>query len=137
MYEITKKPKIYKPDLLYPELSYQIIGVLFDVFINLGFGYKENQYQKAIEIGFKNSGIDYQKELPIKITYKNNFITTIYLDFLVENKIILEIKQGNRFNKKDIEQIYNYLKSTDLKLGILARFTNVGVKFKRIVNVKQ
>ncbi len=135
MNEITKKNRVYKPDLLYPELSYQIIGVLFDVFVNLGFGYKENQYQKAIEIGLKDSDIKYNKELPVKISYKNNFITTVYLDFLIADKIILEIKQGNYFNKKDIEQIYNYLKSTNLKLGILARFTKSGVKFKRVVNI--
>ncbi|MBI2515248.1 GxxExxY protein [Candidatus Wolfebacteria bacterium] len=136
MYESTKNNKVYNPDLLYPELSYQIIGVLFDVFLELGFGYKENQYQKAIEIAFKKSNINYEKELPIRINYRNNFITTIYLDFLIEGKIVLEIKQGNVFSKKDIEQIYNYLKSTNLKLGILARFTKSGVKFKRVVNIK-
>ncbi len=136
MYESTKTKKFYKPDLLHPDLSYQIIGVLFDVFSKLGFGYKEKQYQKAIEIAFKNAKINYKKELAIKISYKNSYITTIYLDFLIENKVILEIKQGNKFGKKDIEQVYNYLKSADLKLGILARFTRSGVKFKRIVNIK-
>lgn len=136
MYKSTKINRFYKPDLLYPDLSYQIVGILFDVFSELGFGYKENQYQKAIEIAFKNCGINYKKELPVRISYKDCFITTIYLDFLIEDKIILEIKQGNKFSKKDIEQIYNYLKSTNLKLGLLARFTRSGVKFKRIVNIK-
>lgn len=137
MYESTKNKRIYKPDLIYPDLSYQIIGILFDVFLNLGYGYKENQYHKGVEVGFTNAGIDYKKELPVKITYKNRFITTIYLDFLIKEKVILEIKQGDRFNKKDIEQVFNYLKATDLKLGILARFTRSGVKFKRIVNIEQ
>lgn len=52
MHEQPKTNKFYKPDLFYPDLSYQIIGVLFDIFTELGFGYKENQYQKAIEISF-------------------------------------------------------------------------------------
>ena len=128
--------KIYNSDLLYPQLSYQIIGILFDIFLNFGYGYRENQYQKAIEVGLKKSGIKYSKEVPIKITYREKFITTNYLDFLIDDKIILEIKQGEWFSRKDIEQVYNYLKSTKLKLGILARFTRSGVKFKRIINVK-
>ncbi|MBI2047997.1 MAG: GxxExxY protein [Candidatus Brennerbacteria bacterium] len=130
------KNKTYKPDLLYPELSYSVMGVVFDVFSELGYGYKENQYQKAIEVGFREAGINHKKELPVKIFYKNRFITTVYLDFLVEDKIVLEIKQGNKFKLKDIEQLYNYLKSANLKLGLLVRFTAVGVKFKRIVNIK-
>jgi GxxExxY protein len=60
----------------------------------------------------------------------------MYLDFIIDEKIVLEIKQGDRFHKNDFEQVYNYLKSTGLKLGILARFSKSGVKFKRVVNVK-
>jgi len=134
MYENTKN-KTYKPDLVYPELSYQIVGFLFDIFLQLGYGYRENQYQKAIEIAFNNAKLSYKKEVPIKIRYREQFIATNYLDFLVEDKIIIELKQGNQFNQKDIDQLYNYLKATGLKLGILARFTRSGVKFKRIVNV--
>ena len=74
--------------------------------------------------------------MPIKLLYKNQFLTTNYLDFLIENKIILELKQGNLFSRKDIEQVYNYLKASNLKLGILARFTKSGVKYKRIINIK-
>jgi len=128
--------KIYKPDLIYPELSYKIVGILFDIFSSLGYGFGEKQYQKAIEIALKNLNIKYKKELPIKIFYKDNFLTNNYADFLIDNKIILEIKKGNFFNKKDIEQVFNYLKVYNVKLGILARFTRSGVKFKRIINIK-
>lgn len=136
MYESTKNKKFYKPDLLYPELSYQIVGILFDIFSAMGYGYREKQYHKAIEIALHETNLIYKKELPIKITYRGNFITTNYLDFLIEDKIILEIKQGDRFKLNDIEQLYNYLKATDLKLGILARFTKSGIKYKRIINIR-
>ncbi len=59
-----------------------------------------------------------------------------YFDFLIEDKIILEIKVRNYFSKKDIEQLNSYLKATRLKLGIIAHFTRAGVKLKRIVNLK-
>ena len=126
---------VYKSDLLYPELSYQVVGILFDIFTELGYGYRENQYQKAVEVALKSLKLDYKRELPVKISYKGEFVTTVYLDFLIDSKIVLELKQGNRFNKKDIEQVYNYLKATKLKLGILARFTKSGVKFMRVVNI--
>ena len=58
---------IYKPDLLYPDLSYKIVGILFDVFLHLGYGYRENQYQKAVEIAFNNVGLKYKKELIVNI----------------------------------------------------------------------
>lgn len=130
------KPIVYKKDLLYPELSYQVIGILFDVFTNLGYGYKENQYQKAIEIALSSIPLDYKSQLPVIVSFKDKFVTTVYLDFLIENKIVLEIKRGNMFLKKDIDQVFNYLKAINLKLGILARFTKDGVKFKRIINIK-
>ena len=126
---------VYKSDLLYPELSYQVVGILFDIFTELGYGYRENQYQKAVEMALKSIKLGYEKELPVKISYKGEFVTTVCLDFLIDSKIVLELKQGNRFNKKDIEQVYNYLKVTKLKLGILARFTKSGVKFMRVVNI--
>ena len=129
------KSTIYKSDLLYPELSYQVVGILFDIFTELGYGYRENQYQKAVEMALKSIKLGYEKELPVKISYKGEFVTTVCLDFLIDSKIVLELKQGNRFNKKDIEQVYNYLKVTKLKLGILARFTKSGVKFMRVVNI--
>jgi len=135
MSENTKNKHLYRSDILYPELSYQIIGILFDVFSNLGHGYREIQYQKAIQIGLDSSGIAYKRELPVRINYKGRFLTTNYIDFLIEDKIILEIKQGGHFSKKDFEQTYNYLKVTSLKLGIVARFTRSGLKFQRVVNL--
>src|SRR3989344_2176214 len=135
MYE-TKTRKTYKAELIYPDLSYKVIGILFDVFMGLGYGFKEGHYQKAIEIALKQLKIDYKKDLPVRVDYKGNFVTTLYLDFLIDNKLVLEVKQGNRFNKSDIEQVYKYLRATSLKLGLLARFTKSGVKFMRILNIR-
>lgn len=129
--------RYYKPDLLYPDLSYQIMGILFDAFTDLGFGYREQQYQKAFEIAASKCGLRISREVPVRITFKGKFLTTNYLDFLIEDKVVLEIKQGNLFLKKDIDQVFNYLKATELKLGILARFTKSGVRFKRVVNLYQ
>jgi GxxExxY protein len=58
-----------------------------------------------------------------------------FLDFLVDNKIVVEIKKGDYFSKKNIEQVKAYLKVTNLKLAVLVNFTSSGVKFLRILNI--
>ena len=123
-------------ELIYPKLSYEIVGILYDVFNKVGAGHKERYYQNALLIAFKNNNLDYKEQVPVALRYDNQKIGQYYLDFLIEDKIILEIKSDNIFRKPNIEQIYSYLKSTGLKLGIIANFTRDGVKFKRIVNIE-
>lgn len=125
-----------KQDLIYPNLSYQIIGILFEIWTDIGIGRKEKFYQKAIEQNLKEKGITFERELPVKINYKKEIIGIYYFDFLIENKIVLEIKVRNYFSKKDIARVYSYLKAESIKLGIIAHFTSSGVKFKRVVNLR-
>lgn len=125
-----------KIKLIYPTLSYKIVGYCFDIYNQLGFGYREKYYQKALEKILKINNINYKKELPARINFKKEFLTTNYLDFLIDDKMIIEIKTQKRFLKSNIEQIYNYLKMTNKKLGILINFTNKGIFFKRILNIK-
>ena len=120
---------------MYPELSYQLIGMMFDVGVSLGFGHKEKFYQKALSQLFKENNLKFKEQLPCKLYFKEKFIGIYYFDFLIEDKIILEIKSKNFFSKQDIEQLYNYLKVQKLKLGIIAHFTRDQVKFKRVVNL--
>jgi GxxExxY protein len=129
---ITKK----KIELVYPELSYQIVGVLFDVFNELGYGYQEKTYQRAIAGAFRERGIGFREQLSMPLEFSGGNIGRFYLDFLVENKVVLELKRGNHFLKTNILQVYGYLKKFDMKLGIIANYTNTGLKFKRIVNIR-
>ncbi len=129
-----QKNRIRK-DILYPELSYKIVGVLFEVYNELGYGYQEKYYEKAIAKYFDMQNIKFKRQAPYKIRIKGEIIGRYYLDFLVENKIVLEIKKGNYFPKQNIEQVNAYLKVTNLQLGILANFTSNNVKFMRLVNI--
>jgi len=121
--------------IIYPELSYQIVGILFGAWNNIGYGHKENFYQKAVAKEFEDKKILFKEQAPVKVKYKGKEIGVYYLDFLIENKIVLEIKKREFFSKKDIDQLYAYLKATKLKLGIIAHFTKSGVKFKRVLNL--
>ncbi|MCX6745975.1 MAG: GxxExxY protein [Candidatus Parcubacteria bacterium] len=129
------KPKLIRKDLIYPDLSYEITGILFDVFKELGPGHKEKYYQNAIYNVLIQKKYDVQRELHVPLNYKGIKVGSYYLDFLIENKIILEIKKGDYFKKTNIDQIYQYLKATNLQLGILAQFTGSGVRTKRILNI--
>lgn len=124
-----------KQKVIYPELSYKIIGALFDVYNELGAGYQEKYYQKAIEVAFGEKGIEFKSQFPIVIKFKDRKIGHYLLDFLIEGRIILEIKKGDYFSKNNIEQVLGYLKSTNSKLAILANFTPTGVKFRRVLNI--
>ncbi|MBI2594740.1 MAG: GxxExxY protein [Candidatus Colwellbacteria bacterium] len=121
--------------MIYPETSYTITGILFDVSNTLGYGHPEKIYQRAVAEGLRRANLEFREQTPVKMLYQNKPVGIYYFDFLIKNKIILELKKRNYFSKKDIEQIYAYLKAKDLKLGILAHFTRSGVKHKRIVNV--
>lgn len=123
-------------DIIYADISYKIIGILYDVFNEVGFGHKEMYYQNAIKVAFTNNKIKFQEQVPVSLKYKDSKIGQFYLDFLIDDKIVLEIKKDNVFKKVNIDQVYSYLKTTNLKLGILANFTRNGVKVKRIVNIK-
>ncbi|MBU4299435.1 GxxExxY protein [Patescibacteria group bacterium] len=129
------RTKTIRTDLIYPELSYKIIGILFEVYNNLGPGYQEKYYQRAIGAAFREQKIDFKEQFLTAIKFKNNNIGKYFLDFLVDNKIVLEIKKGDRFSRRDIEQVYAYLKAMNLKLGIISNFTNKGIKFKRIIHL--
>ncbi|MBU2028549.1 GxxExxY protein [Patescibacteria group bacterium] len=121
--------------VIYKELSYKIIGAVFEVFKELGSGFKERYYEDAIAKEFKNKGIKFKRQIPYKLTYKDEMIGSYRFDFLVEEKIIVELKQGNYFSKSNITQALQYLKASNLKLAILVNITSSGVKFKRILNI--
>jgi GxxExxY protein len=125
-----------RDDLVYKDECYKIIGLIFEVFNNLGYGYKEKIYQKAIAETFKQNKIDFKEQLRAKVVFKGKELGLYILDFLVFGKIVIELKQKTFFSKKDIEQIYAYLKVTNLKLGLLIHFTKEGIRYKRVVNLK-
>lgn len=128
--------KKIRDDLLYPELSYKIVGALFDVYNYLGPGHHEKYYQRAIAEEFRLKNIKFKEQVYSSLKYKDKIVGRIYMDFLVEEKIILEIKKDSHFSRKHIAQVLNYLKFADKRLAILANFSSNGIVFKRIVNIK-
>lgn len=120
--------------VIYPELSYQIMGILFEIHNELGCRYQEKYYQRAIALAFDKVKLQYKKELKVDLIYDNKTIGKYFLDFLVEGKIILEIKTVPSLNKKDINQVLAYLKANNLKLGIIVNFRTPKIEWMRVLN---
>ncbi len=88
--------------VIYKELSYQIVGCVFAVYNELGYGFKERYYEDAIAKEFKSQNINFKRQLPYKVSYKGETIGTYRFDFLVEDKIIVELKKGDFYSKGNI-----------------------------------
>lgn len=123
-----------RSDLLYPELSYKIVGCLINAYAKTGPGHREKIYQRATALMFKNANIKFQEQVYVPIKIDDTLIGKNYLDFLIEDKIIIELKAKSTFSYYEIDQLYQYLKALGLELGLLVHFTADGVKYKRIIN---
>lgn len=130
-----QKAVVKREDLAYPELSYRVTGVLIEVFNALGYRYKELHYQRAIAKVFSEEHILFKEQVSTPVMFRGEVIGRYIFDFLIDNKIVLEIKRGDDFRREDIQQVVNYLRSANLKLGIIARFSSKGIKTKRILNL--
>jgi len=119
--------------LLYSDLSYRVRGCAFKVYNVLGFGHKESIYQKALALEFKKENIKFEREPSLQIIYQDKKIGTYKPDFLVEDKVILEVKAVPVMPKTYETQLTYYLKSTNFKLGFVINFGSKKLDIRRRV----
>lgn len=118
--------------LIHKELSYKIIGIAFEVYNSLGSGLKEKMYGDAFEKILKDEKINFQREVYYPLKIRGEVIGKKFFDFLIEDKIVVELKRGNENYREACAQIFEYLKMSKLDLGLVIRFTKDDVKYKRI-----
>jgi len=122
-------------DLLFPELSFKIIGCAFAVHNELGGGLPEAVYQKALEVEFEIQNIPFVEQQFSNLLYKGRKIKRNYSDLLVEDLIIVELKSTYRIIGSDFGQLKKDLKSIDKQLGIIIHFGRQFVTHKRVLNL--
>ena len=118
--------------ILYKDESYKLTGIFFKIHNRLGRFLKEKQYADELENFLKNEKVNYKREFSLD---KLSDIKGNRLDFLVDNKIIVDIKAKRIITKEDYYQMLRYLRTSDLKLGLIVNFRNTYLKPKRIINL--
>lgn len=131
---MTQSTTATEDHLLHSALTRDVIGCVFEAFKSLGFGYQERYYQRAVAIELQESGLSFQREQYQRLMYKGRILGQYYMDFVIDSKVVLELKIANEFFDTHINQVLGYLRATELKVGLLAIVTKDGVKIKRVVN---
>jgi len=121
-------------DIVYKLDSYEIIGKCFEVHNNLGAGFLEIVYKDALEYEFKKANIPYEREKKYVVKYKDQILPhKFYADFVILDKIILEVKAVSGISDEFVAQALNYLKVSDNKLALIVNFGEQSINSKRIV----
>jgi len=115
------------------ELEYRIIGICFEVHSNLGPGFPEEYYQKALEYEFTNCSIAFEPQKSIQVLYKEIQVGLNYLDFLIEEQLILEIKSVNFIDNVHKFQVIKYLASSTYNYALLVNFGQDKLKFEKLI----
>lgn len=101
------------------------MGILFDVHNRLGGSFEEKYYQRAVETLLRKNNLQFRKELKANISFEGDTIGKYFLDFLIEDKVILELKTVPQLISNHYRQVKSYLKIKKLELGILANFRGI------------
>ncbi|MFH0712051.1 MAG: GxxExxY protein [archaeon] len=113
-------------------ITEKIIKVFYEVYNVLGYGFLEKVYENALKIEFDKIGLRYVNQYSIKVFYKGKIVGDYVADFIVENKVVVEVKAIKKFSKVEESQLLNYLTATDKEVGLLLNFGEEA-EFKRKV----
>ena len=123
--------------ILYKEESFAIIGACMKVHRSLGAGFLEAVYEEALEREFQNLKIPFERQVKLDLYYDNKKLTKQYrADFICHNEIIIEIKAVALIPTAFYAQLQNYLKCTNMELGMLINFGTSSLTYKRMINLK-
>lgn len=114
--------------------SYNLMGLFFEIHNKLGPIYKEKNYQDAIEEILKREKIPYEREKKLTLNFENLEVSNFFADFIIDNKILIEVKAEKFITQNDIRQTLRYIKSADLPLGIIINFRKDKLEYKRLIN---
>jgi len=119
--------------LLHEETTQRIIGAAFEVHDQLGYGFLERVYQRALQVELLRRGAIAEIEKRIQVRYKGIVVGDYDADVLVDGCVVVEIKVAPQYDKRDEAQLLNELKATSLKVGLLINFGRNKVEYKRLV----
>jgi GxxExxY protein len=120
-------------DLAHNELTRAIIGAAMEVHSTLGPGFLESVYEAAMAIELNIGKVSYERQKPIPVMYKGEKAKDFFCDFLVDGKVLVELKALKAITNVEEAQVLNYLKATGLTVGLLINFGEQSLRYKRLV----
>lgn len=121
--------------LKHEKLTENILAAAFEVSNELGNGFLESVYERALLLALKEKGIHAESQIPLNVIFRNQRVGEFFADIVVENKIILELKAVKAIAPEHIAQVLNYLKATGLAVGFLLNFGNSRLEYRRFNNL--
>ncbi|HZK07433.1 MAG TPA: GxxExxY protein [Bacteroidales bacterium] len=107
---------------LHKDLTSHIIGCFYKVYNELGYGFLEKVYENALKIELEKEGLTVERQKPISVLYQNVVVGEYFADLVVENKVIVELKAAESLCEEHEFQLINYLKATEIEVGLLLNF---------------
>lgn len=125
-----------KEEYKFSEITSKVIGCAMKVHQKMRNGYQEIIYHRCLVIEFKKEGIVFQEEMELPIFYEETEVGRRRVDFLVDKKVVLEIKAVSELNDIHLAQALNYLEGLNLEIGLLLNFGSKSLEIKRLINNK-
>ena len=120
--------------MLYEDITKKILEACFEVSNELGLGYLESVYEKALLIALCQKGLKAENQIPLQVKFRGEIVGEFFADILVENKVLIELKVIIGLSKENYAQIINYLKTTGIQIGLLINFGTSKIEYRRFTN---
>ena len=118
----------------YKTLTAAILNASFEVSNELGNGFLESVYEKALLLALQEKGLKAEAQVSLKVKFRDHVVGDFYADIIVEDQVLLELKTVKALASEHIAQVLNYLKATDLQVGLLINFGNRKLEYRRFNN---
>lgn len=122
-----------KSEFKHSEITGIIIGSAFEVYNELGMGFPEKIYQRSLELELNEKQLKINREYTIPVHFKGKLVGKRRLDFVIDNKVVIEIKARPYLHDSDFIQLRNYLKIAKLEVGLLLNFGSTSLQYKRCI----
>lgn len=131
----NEKKKLMEQEgtFIHKELTYKVIGCAMVVHRELGYGFLEKVYENAMMVQLRKEGIEAKQQQGVSVQFSGEIVGEYFADILIENKIIIELKAVDSLIERHFAQVLNYLKATDIKVGLLLNFGPQGLQHKRFI----
>jgi GxxExxY protein len=132
LYDYTTFVESDQINLKHGDLTDRIIGIFYDVYNELGYGFLESVYEESLLIALRDAGLTVDRQVPVPVWFRNHRVGDFRADLLVENSVLLELKSARLLESAHEAQLLHYLKSTDIEVGMLLNF-ETRPQFRRLL----